>query len=217
MELATSGETTAAVEESFRKAKIEHYLDRVEELIAMARYSAARQILNKVFEFAPDDRAALTLRQHIDFELRLLAAPLSRSNNGHRSILKRQEIILVVDQDERILMSLAGSLHRYGFRAIGAATFDEAIEALTHYPPNLIISEVNFASGPVGFDLYLWIRNNAVLSAAPFLYLATRVTREMLIAGKRMGVDEFIVKPLDEEVVMASVLNCLAKQKRRVT
>jgi DNA-binding response OmpR family regulator len=127
---------------------------------------------------------------------------------------KRSELVLVVDQDERILMSLATSLRKYGFTALGAASFDEAVEAITRYAPSMIISEVNFEKGPVGFDLYLWIRNNGMLSTIPFLFLATRITRDMLIAGKRMGVDEFIVKPLDEEVVMASVLNCLWKRKR---
>lgn len=213
MELAPSSDTPV-VEESFRTAKIDHYLDRVEELVSMARYCTARVQLGKVFALDPHNRAALTLQQHIDVSIRQLAASASRPTNGNARSPKRTELVLVVDQDERILISLARSLRKYGFTAIGAANFDEAVEAITRYPPTMIISEVNFEKGPVGFDLYLWVRHNGMLSSVPFLFLATRVTRDMFIAGKRMGVDEFIMKPLDEEVVMASVLNCLWKRKR---
>jgi PleD family two-component response regulator len=214
MEIATTGDPVVAVED-FRKAKIEHYLDRVEELIGMARYSAARALLAKIFDLEPHDRAALILQQHIDVAVHQLAALTFQKKNGHRPGTKRSELILVVDQDERILASLTESLRRYGYGAICAASFEEALEVLAQHRPHLIISEVNFADGSVGFDLYSLVRNNVELSSIPFLYLATRVTREMLIAGKRMGVDEFIVKPLDEEVVMASVHNCLEKKKRR--
>jgi CheY-like chemotaxis protein len=202
------------VEESFRSAKIDHYLDRVEELVSMARYCTARLQLAKVFELDPQNRAALTLQQHIDVVLRQLAAPVVRPMNGHPKTARRSERVLVVDQDERILTTLAHALRKYGFTALGAASFDEAVETITRCTPSMIISEVNFEKGPVGFDLYVWIRNNGILSAIPFLFLATRVTRDMFIAGKRMGVDEFIVKPLDEEVVLASVINCLWKRKR---
>ncbi len=204
------------VDDSYRKAKVDHYLDRVEELVGMARYSAARSMLNKALALEPHNRGVLTLQQHIDVALRLLATPSLHKSNGQRDTARRGKLVLVVDQDERVLMSLVESLRKYGFGAIGAASFGEAVEALAHHVPSLIISEVNFENGPVGFDLYFWVRNNSGLSWVPFLYLATRVTREMFIAGKRLGVDEFIVKPLDEEVVMASVLSCLGKRKQRV-
>lgn len=212
--------STISVENPYRKAKVEHYVERVEELMRMARYSAAKKTLSTILLLEPNSRAGLALEKHIDLalaELAPMSAPSRNASNGNVRYLRRGELVLVVDQDERILASLAGTLRKYGFGAIGAGSFDEAVEVLSNFKPSLIISEVNFENGSVGYDLYLWIRHNEELKSMPFLYLATRVTREMLIAGKRMGVDEFIVKPLDEEVVMASIVNCLSRRKKKVT
>ena len=90
----------------------------------------------------------------------------------------------------------------------------EAIETIAEFKPNMIVSEVNFENGSVGYDLYLWIRTNVSTQDLPFLFLATRIDRDVLIAGKRLGVTDFILKPLDEDLVVASILNCLPKAKR---
>jgi PleD family two-component response regulator len=218
MDWSTENAPTA-VENPYRKAKVEHYMERATELARMARYSAAKKTLSVLFTLDADYQPALQLQAHIDHMLTALLSHSTASayvpNNAHH-LMRRNELVLVVDQDERILTTMTETLHKYGFGALGAASFEEAVEALAMFRPHLIISEVNFENGPVGYDLYLWVRHNEDLKGIPFLYLATRVTREMLIAGKRMGVDEFIVKPLDEEVVMASVLNCLSRRKKKV-
>lgn len=204
------------MDNSFRRAKLDHYVEHTEDLVRMSRFQAALRKLNTVFSVEPNYKPALVLQEQIEQSLGELSFSEYHPTNGHQfRPAKRGELILVVDQDERVLTQLTESMRKYGFAALGAANFDEAIEALGKFKPGLIISEVNFENGPVGFDLYFWIRNNTELSTIPFLYLATRVTREMLIAGKRMGVDEFIVKPLDEEVVMASVLNSLTRRKKK--
>ncbi len=201
---------------SFQRAKLDHYFEHTEDLYRMSRFQAALQKLKTVFSVEPDYQPGRALQHQIEQSLGALSFSEYRPTNGHQfKTAKRRELILVVDQDERVLRLLTESMRKYGFAALGAANFDEAIEALGKFKPALIISEVNFENGPVGFDLYFWIRNNSELSTIPFLYLATRVTREMLIAGKRMGVDEFILKPLDEEVVMASVLNSLSRRRKK--
>ena len=132
--------------------------------------------------------------------------------NGARRA-RRSELVCVVDQDERLLLSLNQSLRRVGFDTICAGTYDEAIDLLQRFSPEIILSEVNFESGPRGFDLYLWVKTNPRLEDVSFLFLAMRLDREILIAGKRFGVDDFILKPVDDDVVIASVLNCIARRR----
>ncbi len=216
MQLVTEDSDSVSADYSFRSAKLDHYLEHTEDLYRMSRFQAALNKLSTVFSFEPNYQPGILLQQQIKQSLGELSFSEYHPTNGHQfKAAKRRELILVVDQDERVLTALTETMRKYGFAALGAATFDEAIEALGKFKPALIISEVNFENGPVGFDLYFWIRNNSELSTLPFLYLATRVTREMLIAGKRMGVDEFILKPLDEEVVMASVLNSLTRRRKK--
>ena len=209
-----STDADVLTEYSYRKAKVEHYLERAQELLRMSRYEPALNALHKLFSIDLQHQGAIELQKEISSEFRSLNAARSFSGSNHQHKAMRDELVLFVDQDERILTALSTELRRYGFKVIGAANFDEATDVLTKLRPDLILSEVNFENGPVGFDLYIWIRNNARIAGIPFFFLATRVTREMIIAGKRMGVDEFIEKPLDSEVVIASIIKCLAQRKR---
>jgi PleD family two-component response regulator len=195
--------------ESFRRAKVEHFLERAEEFYQMARFGEARRAVERVSGLDPENETLRNFRRTMEERWKAIA---ERTNgNGHKR--RRGEIVMVVDQDERVLTSLADTLTRNGFEVVGAATYDEAVETLGMVEPDLIISEVNFESGPRGFDLYLWLRTNERFVHVPFMFYANRIDRETLIAGKRFGVDDFILKPADSEVVTASVVNCLSRRK----
>ena len=179
----------------------------------MARYNSARKIVEIVFAIDPENEEGKNLLSLVEenlFRINHRNNGASAHGNGER---RRTDLVLIVDQDERLLMSLTESLRRYGYAAIGAANYEEAIEVLGEVTPDVVISEVNFENGPRGFDLYLWVKTNAASTETPFLFLAARLDRDVLIAGKRFGVDDFILKPADNEVVTASIANCLARRK----
>ena len=87
------------------------------------------------------------------------------------------------------------------------------METLPLVRPDLLISEVNFATGSKGFDLFLWLKTSGQHKETAFIFLAARLDRETLIAGKRFGVDDFLLKPVDAEVVATMAISCLAKTK----
>jgi PleD family two-component response regulator len=207
--------------ESFRQAKLEHYLQRAEDFLQMARYRPALRALTSVYRLDQNNSSARSLQKRIEY---YIEASKNRTVDGHvfgtngdRLRRRRKELILLVDQDERVLTSLTSTLRKHGFGATGASSYDEAVEAIAEFAPDMIVSEVNFENGSVGYDLFLWVRTNARTGAMPFLFLATRIDRDTLIAGKRLGVSDFVLKPLDDELVVASILNCLARTRRNGT
>jgi PleD family two-component response regulator len=197
----------------FRRAKVEHYIERAQEYVSMGRLLSAKKPLDSALALDPANSTGVSLRHQLEETLAGLSRPVLLQS-GEAAVPRRQELVLVIDQDERLLARVTQSLRRFGFRSVAAGGFQEARDLLANVTPDLIMSEVNFENGPVGFDLYLMVRTNARLQALPFLFLATRVDRETLIAGKRLGVNDFITKPLDEEVVYASIVSSLAKSKR---
>ncbi len=202
--------------ETFHRAKVEHYLHRAEEFVQMARYDAALKTLEAVFSLDPENSVGKSLKKRIQYSLTSLLE-LSCDNQPYDantgSGRQRRSLAMIVDQDERVLISLTESLCKYGLEAIAASSYKEAVDTMTKIRPDLVISEVNFADGPAGFDLFLWVRTNTSTQVIPFLFLATRIDRHTLIAGKRLGVDDFILKPFDVDVVTASIQNCLFRQK----
>jgi PleD family two-component response regulator len=201
--------------EEFRRAKVEHYLERAQEFVSMGRYLSARKPIESALAIEPGNPAGRTLSRHLEEMMMGLNRPVLQETSEAANPGRRQELVMVIDQDERLLFQITKSLRRFGFRSVAAGGYQEARELLTMVSPDLIVSEVNFENGPVGFDLYLMVRTNARLQSIPFLFLATRVDRETLIAGKRLGVNDFVTKPLDEEVVYASIVSSLAKAKRQ--
>jgi PleD family two-component response regulator len=208
--------------ERFLRAKVEHYFERAEECVRMARYSIAQKFVEKVLGLEPEHAGCKNLKTLIDAQLLKIA---QRSNGTSRSDApadsahprrRKSELVLVVDQDENLLASLCAALHHYGFEVVSAASYEEAVDTLSLIVPDVVISEVNFESGARGFDLYHWLKTHLNEKDIPFLFLAARIDRETLIAGKRFGVDDFILKPVDDEVITASVVNCLARRKSAV-
>jgi DNA-binding response OmpR family regulator len=122
----------------------------------------------------------------------------------------------MVDQDEQVLLRFTGSLRKHGYRFIGAGSYEEALEVLPLKHPDIVVSEVNFEQGALGFDLFLWMRTHAPFVETPFLFHATRIDRDVLIAGKRFGVDDLIVKPADEDVIAAAVAQSLLRRRQAV-
>jgi CheY-like chemotaxis protein len=200
----------------FRRAKVEHYLERAQELVSMGRLLAARRPLDQLLSLDPANSMGRLVAREVDRTLGSLTRAvedLSIAAPGAPRA-RRSELVMVVDQDERLLARLSGSLKRFGFRVVSAGGYQEAVDMLGAVTPQVILSEVNFENGSVGFDLYLMVRTTARLQSVPFLFLATRVDRETLIAGKRLGVNDFITKPLDPEVVHASIVSALTRSRQ---
>jgi len=203
--------------ELLRRAKADLYLERATAYHRMGRYAMAQRAIDTLFAIDPQN----TQGQQLEASIRSELHQLEHRSNGHGSEAesngarraRRSELVCVVDQDEQLLLSLNQSLRREGFDTICAGSYDEAIDLLQKFTPDIILSEVNFESGPRGFDLYLWVKTTPRLHDASFLFLAMKLDREILIAGKRFGVDDFILKPVDDDVVIASVLNCLARRR----
>lgn len=199
--------------ETYHQAKIDHFIRRASEFVRMGRYSQARKTVDAILAMAPLNGDGQALRSQIEMTLEELAHRHNGNGNGHA---KRGELVLCVDQDERVLTGLGTTLRRHGYRSMGAASYDEATDVLAGMVPDVVVSEVNFEAGPRGFDLFLWMRSNPSYKEIPFLFHATRIDREILIAGKRFGVDDFIVKPADGEVIAAAVAQTILR-RRHVT
>jgi CheY-like chemotaxis protein len=202
--------------DEYRRAKAEHYLEQAHACIGMSRFTAAREAIRKLTELSPDTDAHRELEGVVSDMLARLAHPANGNGTaaaGRTSPRERAAIVLLVDQDERVLTSLSHSLQREGIGTVGAESVPEALDVLSAYQPDVIVSEVNFANGSAGLELFHHIRSNASLATTSFIFLAARLDHDILVAGKRFGVDDFIAKPADDDLVVASIRNCIARRR----
>jgi two-component system, sensor histidine kinase and response regulator len=91
----------------------------------------------------------------------------------------------------------------------------DGVEGLMTIPkvsPDLIISDVMMPHMD-GFAFYQTVRANPSWVFIPFIFLTARGQDEDIYMGKRMGADDYLVKPYDRENLLATVESKLTRSK----
>jgi len=80
----------------------------------------------------------------------------------------------------------------------------EALDAIMQSRPDLLVSEVDLLDGD-GFQLCLQVRRRTELRELPILLLTTRSGTADKVRGFQAGADDYVVKPIDDQVLRARV------------
>jgi CheY-like chemotaxis protein/P2-related tail formation protein len=113
--------------------------------------------------------------------------------------------ILIVGDNDDMLLEISSHLRSNFYAVISAGTLDEALASLKIVTPDIILSELSFQSGPVGFELFEFIRTRQGIKYIPFIFMTSSLDRTTRLIGKRLGVNEFIIKPTDYELLVATI------------
>lgn len=116
-----------------------------------------------------------------------------------------QEItLLVVEDDPAMLVAFQDVLEGAGFHVIAAQNGQVALEKLETIKPDLILSDISM---PVmdGYQLFEAVRERPGGAVIPFIFLTARGTREDIFAGKSLGADDYITKPVTTRELLAAV------------
>ncbi len=112
--------------------------------------------------------------------------------------------ILVVDDDSGIRALLKELLERAGHRVAEASSGTEAIAKLRDLEPDMVISDVQMQNGS-GYEVCRTLRRQ-MRADVPFIFLSgTRTEVYDRVAGFEFGADDYIVKPLEPEELLARV------------
>jgi diguanylate cyclase (GGDEF)-like protein len=115
-----------------------------------------------------------------------------------------QECILVVEDDDDIRETLADLLEREGYDVATARDGIEAVEALEHCAPAMVISDVRMPRRD-GFELLGDLRARIDTADLPVVLLSGSTERKNRIDGLDLGADDYIAKPVDPEELFARI------------
>jgi putative two-component system response regulator len=115
-----------------------------------------------------------------------------------------RETLLVVEDDLPMLKALRDILEGAGYQVRTATHGQEALELVKDEPPELIISDISM---PVmdGFELFEAVRRQPGGAAIPFIFLTALGTREDRFAGRSLGADDYITKPVTTKELISAV------------
>ena len=112
--------------------------------------------------------------------------------------MKRQTIILIVDDDLSVIASIELLLKQNGYKTLSACSPEEANSKLENNKINLIIQDMNFSrstSGKEGLELLKSTKSK--YPSIPVLLMTAWASIELAVEGIKQGASDFLTKPWD--------------------
>ncbi|MGZ3770026.1 MAG: response regulator transcription factor [Bdellovibrio sp.] len=116
--------------------------------------------------------------------------------------------ILIVDDQKSVLLTLEALLKKDGHTVIAAVNAWEAMRSLAAGPIDLVITDAVMPGGD-GYSLIRTIRKQPTLSKLPVMLLTGKREKDDVNKGIECGADDYIVKPIDPQLLLAKVRNLL--------
>ncbi len=114
----------------------------------------------------------------------------------------RQELVLVVEDDPTLRMSLRATLRSAGFKVAVAATGPAGLEAALTTAVDLVLLDV-MLPGMNGFEICQRIREAHI--TLPILMVTAKGEEQDKVRGLGLGADGYIVKPFGTQELLARV------------
>ena len=113
--------------------------------------------------------------------------------------------VLVVDDYQTMVRILRNLLKQIGFNDVDDASDGQAaLEKLRSKKYGLVISDWNMAP-MTGYELLQQVRADADLSSLPFIMVTAEAKTENVVAAKKAGVNNYIVKPFNAETLRSKI------------
>jgi DNA-binding NarL/FixJ family response regulator len=125
--------------------------------------------------------------------------------------------ILCIEDEATLLLDLCEELRAAGYHVLAADSVESALEHLQHTRPDLILSDVMLGGDARrdGYFIHQYLREQRPdLADTPFLFLTALGHRDALLEAKRKGIDDYLVKPVDYDMLLATVDARLAQVAR---
>ncbi len=121
----------------------------------------------------------------------------------------RGALILCLDDSPVNLNLLRSMLEPCGYQVATADTVQEALTAARENPPDLILSDMHMPHEN-GYDFLRALKADAELAGIPLIFITSSIVRTPdLKMGLDLGAYKFISRPVEPEVVLAEIAECL--------
>ncbi len=114
-------------------------------------------------------------------------------------------LILCVEDEADLRADIVEELESVGYRVIEAGNGREALGLLEHERPDLILCDITMPDLD-GYGLMETIRaEHPDLAEVPFLFLTALAGRADMIRGMTAGADDYLIKPIDYDIMLARI------------
>lgn len=119
--------------------------------------------------------------------------------------------ILCIEDEAAVRDLIVEELSEAGFTTYQASNGREGLEMMIAKWPDIVICDITMPEMD-GTQLLAEIQlNYPELAATPFIFLTALSDKDVMLEALRSGADDYLVKPIDFDVLMAKVEGCVKK------
>lgn len=139
--------------------------------------------------------------------------PAVPAATGDEQSKEKSALTILVVEDNADMRGYIRSILRDCYKVVEAGNGAEALDLLNEQPVDFIISDLMM---PVmdGIELSRRVKETFAISHIPFLMLTAKTSPEARLESYRTGVDEYLLKPFDETLLLTRIENILSNRKR---
>jgi DNA-binding NarL/FixJ family response regulator len=124
-----------------------------------------------------------------------------------------QTKILVIEDDQRFAKTIKNVLSQHGYDVCLANNGATGIQKAFEYNPDLILCDIQM--DPIdGYQIYNVLKESSLIDRIPFMFLTGHSELEEIRLGLDLGVDDYFVKPFNNDDLIKSIENRLAKFRK---
>lgn len=123
------------------------------------------------------------------------------------------KLTILIVEDNKDMRNYVHSILAEYYNIAEASQGEEALEILLTKNIDFIISDLMM---PVmdGMELSRRVKANFSISHIPFLMLTAKTSNETRIESFKIGVDEYLLKPFDDDLLLARIANILESRRQ---
>lgn len=124
-----------------------------------------------------------------------------------------EETILLVEDSEVLRQGLKSLLEQENYAVVTGGNGVEALERLESVTPDLILADILMPEMD-GYTLFEAIRSRPEWISIPFIFLTARRERKHILAGKRLGAEDYLLKPIAPEDLLTAIRSRLGRSQQ---
>ncbi len=126
--------------------------------------------------------------------------------------MSTQPTILIADDQPELLLGIQMTLEAAGYSVLAAPDGNIALTMMRREPVDLVLADIAMPELN-GYQLFEQMRVEPALLRIPFIFLTARAMASDIRYGKSLGVDDYLIKPLKPEDLLAAVEGRLRRSR----
>ena len=161
----------------------------------------------------PIERRVSTIVTTAASTMEMIIANQCKNNDIETEEISKAKPLLLIVEDNSDMRQYIRSILNAEYSILEAPNGVVGLEVTNRFQPDLIISDIMMPEMD-GMEFCRRIKTSFATSHIPVILLTAKSSTDTQIESYQIGADAFVVKPFDEDLLKAIILNLYEKRKR---